>query len=314
MANTQEIMQYACIAHNNTALVGSTKTIQAGVNIGKYGFYKNGKQYNIELDSSDEFTNTYFKLLEDSREAQAFCDVYAKVDIPLEQAVNKPFKIKFSDAGTDVNVVELYLWKNTVNPELWLQPIKPTVTTEGNELAYIQCDTVSANLSLSNAEYFTFNKRGSANIQNDRSAMVLAVLKAFEGKKPCTVRAADLSATTGTITYTFGYEAPEIKQRMTKANMCYEITKEWDLNGETLTVPTGCTLNFTHLGKVNNGKIKLQGTALVLPANNIANIGTATIDSTSTYATGQMLYDTTLKKPKWYNGTAWITADGTAIE
>lgn len=312
MANTADIMKYACIAHNTTVLAGSTKTIQAGVRIGKYGFYKNSTQYNIELDSSDEFTSTYFTLGDDSSAAQAFCDVYAKVDIPLASAVNKPFKIKFSNAGTDINTIELYLWKNTGSIEMWLQNIKPTVSTQSNELAYIQYDTASAQISLSDSEYFTLNNRGSGDIKSDRSNYVLAVLKDFEGKKPCTITATDPSATKGSVTYTFGYETPEIKKRMTKANMCYEITKEWDLNNENLTVPTGCTLNFTHGGKINNGTIKFQGSAVVVPGNNLANIGTASVDNASTYATGQMLWNTKAGKPMWYDGKKWIFSDGTS--
>ena len=33
----------------------------------------------------------------------------------------------------------------------------------------------------------------------------------------------------------------------------------------------------------------------------------------STPTEGQMAWNTTTKKPVWYNGTAWIYADGTAV-
>ena len=40
---------------------------------------------------------------------------------------------------------------------------------------------------------------------------------------------------------------------------------------------------------------------------NISDYITATI--TGNYAIGQCLYDTSLNKPKWWNGTIWVTTD-----
>ena len=305
MANTASIITNACIAHN-TQLAGNSSTIGAGTFLGTYMFYKDSTKYNIELDSTDTFTNTYIRVDPDNTQSG---QLYAKVDIPIGQA-NKAFKIKFTNAGTDENVIELYIWKSTSNPEIWLKNINPTISTTGNELAYIQSDTICATPTVTPTD-FKINTRGSVTGGTDYSNNVIAVNTAFTGYKIATITVTDPSATKGVITYQFGYETPEIKKRMATKNVCYEITKTWDLKSETLTVPTGCTLSFTHLGKINNGTIKFQGTALVLPTNKLSDIGSVTIDASSTYAIGQMVYDTVSGKPKWWNGSKWTLSDGT---
>lgn len=97
---------------------------------------------------------------------------------------------------------------------------------------------------------------------------------------------------------TFGY-----------SDCTYNITKDIDLNGETVNIRSGCSLEFNG-GKIINGTINLNHTKLPQGCN-IADYITATISGT--YKEGQILYDPSLKKMKLWNGTSWVNLDGTAL-
>lgn len=99
-----------------------------------------------------------------------------------------------------------------------------------------------------------------------------------------------------------------IQDKFNKPNVIYKITKDTDLEGETLTIQKGCTLDFQG-GSFRNGVLTLTNTRVV--QQDVENYITATINGT--YKEGQVLYDSALKKMKLWNGTAWVNLDGTAL-
>ena len=103
----------------------------------------------------------------------------------------------------------------------------------------------------------------------------------------------------------------EIQSRFNSAGKIYKITQDIDLGHVVLTVPSECTLDFQG-GSFSNGTINFNNTKILPQGCNIADYITATISGT--YKEGQMLYDSSLKKMKLWNGTAWVNMDGTALE
>lgn len=101
-----------------------------------------------------------------------------------------------------------------------------------------------------------------------------------------------------------------MQYKFSKPNVIYKITKDIDLEGETLTIPAGCTLDFQG-GSFTNGTIILNNTKVLPLGCNIEDYITATIEGG--YKEGQILYDSALKKMKLWNGTAWVNMDGTAL-
>lgn len=99
-----------------------------------------------------------------------------------------------------------------------------------------------------------------------------------------------------------------IQDKFNKPNVIYKITKDITLEGGTLTIPEGCTLDFQG-GSFRNGVLTLINTRVV--QQDVENYITATINGT--YKEGQVLYDSALKKMKLWNGTAWVNLDGTAL-
>lgn len=101
-----------------------------------------------------------------------------------------------------------------------------------------------------------------------------------------------------------------IQSRFSSANKIYKITQDLDLSGNTLTILSGCTLDFQG-GKITNGTVKLDNTKILPNGCKIEDYITATIQGN--YIEGQTLYDSSLKKMKLWNGTAWVNLDGTAL-
>lgn len=95
------------------------------------------------------------------------------------------------------------------------------------------------------------------------------------------------------------------------ANTIYEIRYDYDLQGQTITIPEGCTLDFQG-GKITNGTIMLNDTKVLPLGCDISDYITASISGT--YKKGQMLFDNSLNKMKLWNGTAWVNLDGTPLE
>lgn len=101
-----------------------------------------------------------------------------------------------------------------------------------------------------------------------------------------------------------------IQDKFNKSNVIYKITKDIDLEGGTLTIPVGCTLDFQG-GSFVNGTIILNNTRVLPLGCNIKDYVTTTIEGS--YKEGQILYDSVLKKMKLWNGTAWVNMDGTPL-
>lgn len=95
-----------------------------------------------------------------------------------------------------------------------------------------------------------------------------------------------------------------------ESNTIYEIRYDFDLNGQEVTIPEGCTLDFQG-GSFVNGTINLNNSKILPQGCNISDYITATISGT--YKEEQMLYDSSLKKTKLWNGTAWVNLDGTPL-
>ena len=100
------------------------------------------------------------------------------------------------------------------------------------------------------------------------------------------------------------------KSIFNRSNVIYKVTEDIDLNGSVLNLLSNCTLDFQG-GKFSNGTIILDATKILPNGCVISDYITAEIQGT--YAKGQCLYDTTLNKPKWWNGTNWVDATGATV-
>lgn len=101
-----------------------------------------------------------------------------------------------------------------------------------------------------------------------------------------------------------------IQSMINKENTIYEIRYDFDLNGAEITIPEGCLLDFQG-GSIKNGIIKLNKTHIKPNGCVITNYISAAIQGS--YAVGQCLFDSSINKPKWWDGTKWIDANGQAI-
>jgi hypothetical protein len=70
------------------------------------------------------------------------------------------------------------------------------------------------------------------------------------------------TALTGTSSVTYPPIQSAIQNRFNKANVIYKITKDINLNGGTLTIPAGCTLDFQG-GTIENGTTIFNQTTIV---------------------------------------------------
>lgn len=95
-----------------------------------------------------------------------------------------------------------------------------------------------------------------------------------------------------------------------KENTIYEIRYDFDLNGEKITIPEGCTLDFQG-GSMSNGTVTVRNTKIIPNGFPITDYITATINGT--FAKGQNYFDGSLGKPKWYDGSKWIDATGAEV-
>lgn len=102
----------------------------------------------------------------------------------------------------------------------------------------------------------------------------------------------------------------DIKVKFNVEDTVFEITQDIDLEGSELNMRSGCSLSFKG-GSIINGILTLNKTKILPNSCIISDYITAEIQGT--YAKGQCLYDTTLNKPKWWNGTNWIDATGATV-
>lgn len=69
-----------------------------------------------------------------------------------------------------------------------------------------------------------------------------------------------------------------------------------------------------HIVGSGNGPVELQGSVINANAPLAVSAYTTTnLPDASSYAAGTHVFDTTLSKPVWSNGTAWVDATGTPI-
>lgn len=85
----------------------------------------------------------------------------------------------------------------------------------------------------------------------------------------------------------------------------YEIRYNFDLQGQTITLPEGCTLLFKG-GTLNNGTVVCNDTNII-GINEFEDGGTATYSGTFDKGLTMSMDDTI----KWYNGTEWVEIEGT---
>lgn len=88
-----------------------------------------------------------------------------------------------------------------------------------------------------------------------------------------------------------------------KSNTVYEVRYDFDLNGETITIPENCVLLFKE-GTIKNGTVVLNNTRIQPNGYDATQWITATIQGN--YKPGQSRFDETNKQPQWYDGTKWI--------
>lgn len=101
-----------------------------------------------------------------------------------------------------------------------------------------------------------------------------------------------------------------IQDKFNKVNHIYKITANIDLQGNTLNIPANCTLDFQG-GKLTNGSVTFNKTKVLPSGCVITDYITATISGT--FAKGQCLFDGSIGKPKWWDGTKWIDATGADV-
>lgn len=102
----------------------------------------------------------------------------------------------------------------------------------------------------------------------------------------------------------------ELQNKFNRERVIYKITKDIDLESNTLTIPNGCTLDFQG-GKFINGTINLNNTRILPNGCIITDYITSNI--TGTYKIGQCLFDITLYKPKWWTGSKWVDSTGADV-
>ena len=100
------------------------------------------------------------------------------------------------------------------------------------------------------------------------------------------------------------------QEMINKPNTIYEIKYDFDLNGEEITIPKNCILDFKG-GNIDNGILNINNTNILPNGCVISDYIKANI--IGTYKKGQCLYDININKPKWYNGENWIDATGQEV-
>lgn len=103
-----------------------------------------------------------------------------------------------------------------------------------------------------------------------------------------------------------------------KANTIYVIQYDYDLKGETLTIPENSVLNFIG-GAIGNGTIIGNKTKVInLNVDRIILSGTwfdsgTTSNRPTNVLVGFQYFDTTINKPIFWDGSKWIDATGATV-
>lgn len=93
------------------------------------------------------------------------------------------------------------------------------------------------------------------------------------------------------------------QEMVSRSNMIYVVQYDFDLNGESIVIPSNCTLLFQG-GSFNNGSLVLSKTS-ILGAFKYSDIGNVNI--LGSFTTGQVMAFTDEDRTilKWYDGTEW---------
>lgn len=103
-----------------------------------------------------------------------------------------------------------------------------------------------------------------------------------------------------------------------KANTIYVIQYDYDLKGETITIPENSVLNFIG-GAIGNGTIIGNKTKVInLNVDRIVLSGTwfdsgTTSNRPTNVLVGFQYFDTTINKPIFWDGSKWIDATGATV-
>lgn len=103
-----------------------------------------------------------------------------------------------------------------------------------------------------------------------------------------------------------------------KANTIYVVQYDYDLKGETLTIPENSVLNFIG-GAIGNGTIIGNKTKVInLNVDRIILSGTwfdsgITSNRPTNVLVGFQYFDTTVNKPIFWDGSKWIDATGATV-
>jgi hypothetical protein len=97
------------------------------------------------------------------------------------------------------------------------------------------------------------------------------------------------------------------QQMISKENTIYIIQYDYNLNGQTITIPDNCILQFEG-GSISTGTLKLINTSVFIPNYNIENYIKSSI--IGEYRIGQVLYNKITNQYEYYNGTEFLASDG----
>lgn len=103
-----------------------------------------------------------------------------------------------------------------------------------------------------------------------------------------------------------------MQEKFVRSSHIYRVNSVIDLEGGTLSIPWNSILDFSGGGKITNGSLVFNDTLIVPSGCMLERYITA--DITGRYGEGQVLYDSTLKKQKLWNGSAWVNLDGSELE
>lgn len=98
-----------------------------------------------------------------------------------------------------------------------------------------------------------------------------------------------------------------VQGMMTTPNTRYIIKWDFDLDGQTITIPDGCMLSFEG-GSLFNGTVNVNG-ADIFP-NYDALAGTQNMIVQGYPKAGVMRWDYENQKPAWSTGEKWVNALG----
>lgn len=150
-------------------------------------------------------------------------------------------------------------------------------------------------------DYFSID--ASTGVVTTKALMDVSSIQSFS------VTVTDSNSTPESITSGVVYPNIQAAQqsKFNKSNVIYKIVNDIDLGNAVLTIPANCTLNFQGGGRITNGSIILNNTAL----SNIVELADGITASVSgSFRKGQILWFDDTEKPKVWNGSQWLNLGG----